>query len=110
MTTLSDHVAIISGGLGGIGRACAVELAQQGADIADIAAEELQDNDQLEPFRVEMQGQGRQFRFDASDPSDASRRWTVACLCDLENQQMTGTVSQCDGGISLISAMEKDNA
>ncbi|MDG1890873.1 MAG: hypothetical protein P8L18_06130 [Verrucomicrobiota bacterium] len=107
MTTLSDHVAIISGGLGGIGRACAVELAQQGADIA---VGDLQDNDRLEPFRVEMQGQGRQFRFDASDPSDASRRWTVACLCDLENQQMTGTVSQYDGGISLISAMEKDNA
>ena len=107
MTTLSDHVAVISGGLGGIGRACAVELAQQGADIA---VGDFQDNDQLEPFRVEMQGQGRQFRFDASDPSDANRRLAVMCLCDPENQQMTGTVSQYDGGISLISAMEKDNA
>ena len=73
MTTLSDHVAVISGGLGGIGRACAVELAQQGADIA---VGDFQDNDQLEPFRVEMQGQGRQFRFDASAKA-AIRRASV---------------------------------
>ena len=34
MDSLANHVAVISGGLGDIGRACALELARRGADVA----------------------------------------------------------------------------
>ena len=34
MGELTGQVAIISGGLGDIGRACAIEFARRGADVA----------------------------------------------------------------------------
>ncbi len=61
MGTLTGQVAMISGGLGDIGRACAVELARRGADIA---VGDLRVDDRVEHLRKAVEGLGRRFRFD----------------------------------------------
>jgi len=68
MENMTSHVAIISGGLGDIGRACAVELARHGADIAVGG---LRDGGRADPLRTEIERLGRRFRFDVADTADA---------------------------------------
>jgi len=77
MQNLADQVAIISGGLGGIGRACAVELARHGADIAVGGTS---DNGRAKPLRLEIESLGRRFRFDVADTADAVvvEQWRAA--------------------------------
>lgn len=67
--TLDRQVAMISGGLGDIGRAVALELAQRGADVAV--------GDILEPssagsLRERIQRLGRRCRYDRVDVADAT--------------------------------------
>jgi len=68
MGNLTGQVAIISGGLGDIGRACARELARRGADIA---VGDRSEDDRVEPLRQEIEQLGRRFRFDPADTADA---------------------------------------
>ncbi len=69
MTTLAGHVAIISGGLGDIGRAIARELAARGADIALGG---LQSSEAAEPTLAEVRTMGRRARFDPVDVAVAA--------------------------------------
>jgi NAD(P)-dependent dehydrogenase (short-subunit alcohol dehydrogenase family) len=66
--TLNGHVAIISGGLGDIGRACALELARCGADIAvgDIA-----DEKRAVALGNEIESLARRFHYAQVDVSNA---------------------------------------
>lgn len=80
--SFSEQVAIISGGLGDIGRAIARTLAQRGADIAV--------GDVLEPEKAtglleELRGLGRRARYDRVDVSDAAAvsAWVAATEADL---------------------------
>ena len=68
MSELTDHVAIISGGLGDIGRACAVELARRGADVAVGGRS---DGGRLEPLRAEIE------MGDGSVSTWSTRRWST---------------------------------
>ena len=63
-----DDVAIISGGLGDIGRAIAMELARRGADIAigDILPSEA-----ATPLLADITALGHRARYDRIDVSDA---------------------------------------
>lgn len=74
MSELQGRVAIISGGLGDIGRACAVELARRGADIA---VGDRDDGGRAEPLRAEIARLGRRFHSAIVDVSDAEavRSW-----------------------------------
>lgn len=69
MNDLANHIAIISGGLGDIGRAIARELASQGADIALC---DLLPNADAETFLNELRSLGRRARYDVVDVSDAN--------------------------------------
>ncbi len=82
MRNLTGQVAIISGGLGDIGRACAVELARRGADIAVGGRS---NGGRVEPLCEEIEQLDRRFRFDLADTSDAEavRRWVAAVEEDL---------------------------
>ena len=82
MQNLAGQVAIISGGLGDIGRACAVELARRGADIA---VGDRSDGGRAEPLRQEIETLGRRFRFDLADTADAEavERWLATVEDDL---------------------------
>lgn len=77
MANLNGHVAMISGGLGDIGRAIALELARRGADVAvgDILAK-----DKTKEFLSQLAQTGRRSRYDRVDVSDATavKRWTDA--------------------------------
>lgn len=81
MGNLSGHIAIISGGLGDIGRAIGAELAQRGADIAigDILTP-----DKAQPLLAEIHALGRRARYDRVDVSDAVavREWVAAVEAD----------------------------
>src|SRR5687768_10110124 len=68
MADLSGHVAIISGGLGDIGRAIAVTLARSGADVAvgDVLPE-----DEAQPLIAQIEKLRRRCRYDKVDVSDA---------------------------------------
>lgn len=66
---LSGQTALISGGIGDIGRAIARELAVQGADIALC---DLCPASDAEPFLAELRALGRRARYSAVDVSDAS--------------------------------------
>ncbi len=68
MTTLSGQTAIISGGLGDIGSAIALELAKQGADIA---IGDLLDDNKSEQLIAEIESHGRQCIYHRVDVSDA---------------------------------------
>lgn len=65
---LHQQVAIISGGLGDIGRAIARELAAHGADIALC---DLRPAADAEPFLAELHALGRRAHYSAVDVSDA---------------------------------------
>jgi NAD(P)-dependent dehydrogenase (short-subunit alcohol dehydrogenase family) len=82
--TLKNQVAIISGGLGDIGRAIALELAGRGADIAigDVrAADEAGMGEMLQSLRA----LGVRARYDRVDVADAVavERWIAAVESDL---------------------------
>lgn len=68
METLSGSIAIISGGLGDIGRAIGLELARRGADVAvgDLLATE-----EAAPFLATVSALGRKARYDTVDVADA---------------------------------------
>jgi NAD(P)-dependent dehydrogenase (short-subunit alcohol dehydrogenase family) len=67
MIELANQVAIISGGLGDIGRACAVELARRGADVA---VGDIKDDARIEPLRAKIEALGRRFLFNLIDVAD----------------------------------------
>ena len=69
MRTLQNQVAVISGGLGDIGRAIALELARRGADIA---IGDLRDASAARGVADQVRELGVRFRYDAVDVSDAS--------------------------------------
>jgi glucose 1-dehydrogenase len=69
MKKYTGQTAIISGGLGDIGRAIARELASQGSDIALCG---LQSADEAEPFLNELRALGCRARFDVVDVADAA--------------------------------------
>jgi glucose 1-dehydrogenase len=66
--TLSNQVAIISGGLGDIGRAIALELARRGADIA---ISDILDVSAARDFADQLTPIGLRHRYDRVDVSDA---------------------------------------
>jgi glucose 1-dehydrogenase len=72
---LSGRTAVISGGLGDIGRAIACELARHGADIAICDV----DTSAQRTLHEEVTGLGRRFRCDAIDVGDdaAVSRWIL---------------------------------
>jgi NAD(P)-dependent dehydrogenase (short-subunit alcohol dehydrogenase family) len=82
MTELAGQVAIISGGLGDIGRACAVELARRGADVA---VGDCRDDGRSQPLRAQIEALRRRFRFDLIDVADAGavNRWVRQVEQDL---------------------------
>jgi glucose 1-dehydrogenase len=83
---LAGQSAVISGGLGDIGRAIALELASHGADIAvcDLNAA-LSD-----ALRQRIEGLGRRYRFDRVDVSDAQA--VSAWIADLESRFVLPTL------------------
>ncbi len=80
--TLKGQVAIISGGVGDIGLACALELARRGADIAlgDIVPEA-----NALPALEKIRALGRRARYDLVDVSDSDRvtKWFADVEADL---------------------------
>jgi glucose 1-dehydrogenase len=66
---LAQQIALISGGVGDIGRAIARELASQGADIALCG---LRPAGEAEAFLNDLRSLGRRARYDVVDVSDAA--------------------------------------
>jgi NAD(P)-dependent dehydrogenase (short-subunit alcohol dehydrogenase family) len=77
MDNLTGQVAIISGGLGDIGRAIARELAQRGADIA---VGDVRPADDAADFLDELRRLDRRARYDIVDVADAAAvdEWVLA--------------------------------
>jgi glucose 1-dehydrogenase len=80
--SLQNQAAIISGALGDIGRAIALELAGSGADVAlgDVKPQE-----QARPLLADITNRGRRGRYDRVDVSDAVavQQWVKAVEDDL---------------------------
>lgn len=74
---LRGQVAVVSGGLGDIGRAIALELARLGADVA---AGDILPAAKAAPFLAALRRLGRRARYDRVDVADARavRRWVAA--------------------------------
>lgn len=74
---LGGQVAIVSGGLGDIGRAIALELARGGADVA---VGDVLPRAEAAPLLRELARLGRRGRYDRCDVADAGavRRWVAA--------------------------------
>lgn len=81
MHSLNGQVAIVSGGLGDIGRAIARELARRGADVALGG---LQRVEAAGEFLAELRALGRRARFDTVDVTDAEA--TVAWVGRVESE------------------------
>jgi len=94
MAALAGQVAILSGGLGDIGQACAVELARRGADIA---VGDLRLDDRVERLRDEVEGLGRRFRFDEADVT--SEEQIADWLTAVEETLGTVTLGICNAAI-----------
>jgi NAD(P)-dependent dehydrogenase (short-subunit alcohol dehydrogenase family) len=81
-TPLKDQVAIISGALGDIGCAIALQLARLGADVSlgDLAPPEA-----AAPLLAELRDLGRRARYDRVDVTDADgvNAWVTATERDL---------------------------
>ena len=79
--SLHDHIAIISGGLGEIGRAMAIEFAARGAD-GDVG--DTRDASAAHPL-ARIRGAGRRAKYDHVDVSDALavQNWVQAVEADL---------------------------
>jgi glucose 1-dehydrogenase len=82
MSSLSGQIAIISGGLGDIGRAIALEFATRGADVA---VGDLLEHDQAGPLLQQIAACNRRARYDRVDVSDpiAVRAWVENVQRDL---------------------------
>ena len=82
MAELTGQVAIISGALGDIGRACAIELARRGADVALGGRS---DGGRAKPLIQTIRQLGRQVRFDQVDVTDAEavERWVADVQAEL---------------------------
>jgi NAD(P)-dependent dehydrogenase (short-subunit alcohol dehydrogenase family) len=80
--TLAQHVAIISGGLGDIGRAIALELARRGADVA---LGDIRPAPDAAETRAQINAQGVRCRYDRVDVSvaDEVSGWFAAVEQDL---------------------------
>jgi NAD(P)-dependent dehydrogenase (short-subunit alcohol dehydrogenase family) len=80
--SLTNQVALISGGLGDIGRAIALELARRGADIA---IGDVRDPSAARGLADELRELGVRSRYDTVDVSDASAvtAWLTAVERDL---------------------------
>ena len=76
---LKGHAAAISGGLGDIGRATALELAACGADVAVC---DVRDAGSADSLRYAVGKLGRRFRYDRVDVTDA--RGVESWIADLE--------------------------
>ncbi|NLE60949.1 MAG: SDR family oxidoreductase [Planctomycetes bacterium] len=102
MSELQGQVAVISGGLGDIGRACAIELARRGADIA---VGDCDDAGRAEPLRVEMTRLGRRFHFAVVDVSDAAAvsRW----IDSVEKELGPPTIAIPGAAIVEMASMEQ---
>src|SRR5687768_2823036 len=74
---LQGQVAIISGGLGDIGRAIAVELARNGAAIG---LGDVRSASDAQPLLEQLREIGARCRYDQADVSDADavQRWLAA--------------------------------
>ena len=94
MGELVGQVAVISGGLGDLGRACAIKLAQRGADIA---VSDIRENDRVGRLRDEVQSRGRRFRFDVSDVTDEQQ--TAAWLSEVQESFGTVSLGVCNAAI-----------
>ena len=79
---LKNHVAIISGGLGDIGRAIAIELARRGADIAIC---DIRSNDDATATLSSLRDLAVHARYDRVDVADAAAvaAWIAAVEADL---------------------------
>jgi NAD(P)-dependent dehydrogenase (short-subunit alcohol dehydrogenase family) len=77
LSVLQGHVAIISGGLGDIGRAIALELARNGAAIG---LGDVRPPSDAQPLLDELRGIGARCRYDQADVADADavQRWLAA--------------------------------
>jgi glucose 1-dehydrogenase len=82
VTTLTGEVAAISGGLGDIGLAIAVELARRGADIAVC---DVRDDAEADPLLEQVGALRRRARYDRADVSAAAAvgNWMDAVEQDL---------------------------
>jgi NAD(P)-dependent dehydrogenase (short-subunit alcohol dehydrogenase family) len=87
MKSLSNQVAIISGGLGDIGRATALELARRGADVAVSDIRPAGDADVLLRSLQDLGVRGRYARVDVSDAAavaawvgDVEQQWATPSL------------------------------
>lgn len=79
---LDGQTAIISGGLGDIGRAIALEFARQGADVA---VGDVLDPSQSDSLLTQVRALGRRGRYDRVDVADAQavQEWVCAVEDDL---------------------------
>jgi glucose 1-dehydrogenase len=82
VTTLTGEVAAISGGLGDIGQAIAVELARRGAHVAVC---DVGDDAEADPLLEQVGALRRRARYDRADVSDAAAvgNWLDAVEKDL---------------------------
>src|SRR5687768_2665264 len=80
--TMKNQVAIISGGLGDIGRAIALELARHGADVA---LGDLRPEPEAETALRLIRSDGVRARYDRVDVSDADAvaKWIADVEADL---------------------------
>jgi NAD(P)-dependent dehydrogenase (short-subunit alcohol dehydrogenase family) len=67
LSSLENQVAVITGGLGDIGQACALELARRGVDVAVC---DRADGGRAAPLRTRIEELGRRLRFDVADVVD----------------------------------------
>ena len=82
MTSLKGHVAIISGGLGDIGRAIVRELARNGADIS---IGDVHQPSKASKLLLELKRLKRKARYDCVDVADANavEEWVLSVEKDL---------------------------
>jgi len=80
MRTLQNQVAVISGGLGDIGRAIALELARRGADIA---IGDVRDASAAHGVGEQLRELGVRSRYDVVDVADAAA--VTAWIATIEN-------------------------
>jgi NAD(P)-dependent dehydrogenase (short-subunit alcohol dehydrogenase family) len=80
--TLAGQVAIISGGLGDIGRAIGLELARRGADVA---VGDVLGTAKADPLLAQIRGLGRRGRYDCADVTDAA---AVSAWVDAVEQEL----------------------
>src|SRR5688500_12673590 len=98
---LDGQVAAISGGLGDIGRACALELARRGADIAIFDAA---DDGRVGPLQAQIRRLGRRVRCDTVDASQAER--VEGWVEDVSNDM--GVIGLCVVAAAIVEEADFD--